>query len=147
LTAARDNNRKVLHYHGWSDEVIAPFGSINYYNRVAALMGGISAVQKFDRLFMIPGYAHDSTFTRSGQIDPTTLATDATKVPLPQNSQGRDELFTAMMNWVEAGAAPDRIEVTSSNGSISMPLCAYPQKATYKGSGAVTATSSYDCLP
>lgn len=145
LTAARDANRKVLHYHGWNDEVIAPAGSIDYYTRVAGYMGGISEVQKFDRLFMIPGYAHDSMFSRSGQIDPTTLAVDKNKVPLPQPSTGRDELFAAMTNWVENGVAPSRIEVSSADSSITMPICLYPTKATYNGSGNVKLAANYTC--
>jgi hypothetical protein len=147
LSAARDSGRKILHWHGLADEVNPPQGSIHYYTRVAAQMGGIAAVQNFDRLYLIPGLAHDSTFTRNGQIDPTTLAIDNTKFPTPQPSTGRDEMFSAMTNWVETGVAPGRIEVTSSNGGISMPLCVYPQKATYSGSGSVTSTSSYACLP
>jgi feruloyl esterase len=145
LAAARDSGRKVLHYHGLADEVIAPMGSINYYTRVAAVMGGIPEVQKFDRLFMIPGYAHDSTFSRSGQIDPTTLATDVNKVPLPQGATGRDELFVALMNWVENGAAPSRIEVSSANNSIAWPICMYPTKAAYNGTGDVKSAASYTC--
>jgi hypothetical protein len=145
LSGVRDSGRKVLHYHGLADEVIFPQGCINYYTRVAGLMGGFSEVQKFDRLYLIPGMAHDSTFVRSGTIDPTTLAIDNTKFPTPQNSTGRDELFVAMMNWVENGVAPGRIEVSSSNNSINMPLCVYPQKATYNGSGDVRAAASYTC--
>ena len=145
LTAARDSNRKILHYHGWADEVIAPNGSINYWERVAAYMGGKVEVQKFNRLFMIPGYAHDSMFSRSGQIDSSTEFVDKNKVPLPQPSAGRDELFTALMNWVEKGTAPDRIEVSSADSSISMPICVYPLKATYAGTGNVKAAASYTC--
>jgi hypothetical protein len=145
LTAARDSGRKVLHYHGLADEVITPMGSIHYYTRVAAMMGGISEVQKFDRLFMIPGYAHDSTFSRSGQIDPGTLAIDVNKVPLPQGSPGRDELFVALMNWVESGTAPSQIEVSSANNSVTLPICMYPTKATYNGAGNVRTAASYTC--
>ena len=35
-----------------------PQGSTNYYNRVSAMMGGFNEVQKFNRLFMIPGLGH-----------------------------------------------------------------------------------------
>ncbi|WP_211364113.1 tannase/feruloyl esterase family alpha/beta hydrolase [Propionivibrio limicola] len=145
LSAARDSNRKILHYHGWNDEVIAPAGSINYWERVAGYMGGKAELQKFNRLYMIPGYAHDSTFSRSGQIDPSAEYPVKNKVPLPQPSAGRDELFTAMMNWVESGTAPDRIEVSSADSSISMPICVYPLKATYNGTGNVKAAASYTC--
>jgi feruloyl esterase len=145
LTAARDAGRKILHYHGWSDEVIAPGGSINYWERAATYLGGRSELQKFNRLFMIPGYAHDSTFSRNGQIDPVTLAVDRNKAPLPQASTGRDELFIAVMDWVEKDVAPTRIEVSSADDSISLPICMYPAKATYQGSGDVRAAANYTC--
>jgi len=57
----------------------------------------------------------------------------------------RDELFEALLDWVEDGNAPVRIDLSSANGSVTMPICMYPLKATYKGSGSVTAASSYDC--
>ena len=79
--------------------------------------------------------------TKSGPFG----ASSATRVPLPQAVSGRDELFAALRNWVENGVAPTRIEVRSSDGSVSMPLCMYPQKATYVGSGSVTSAGSYTC--
>lgn len=123
---------KVLHYHGLPDEVIFSQGSVHYYNRVAGVMGGIAQVQNFDRLYLIPGLAHDSTFARSGQINPTTLRiVDGGSIPLPQESVGRDELFSALTNWVENGAAPGRIDIASTDGGATRPICVYPQKATY----------------
>jgi len=50
-----------------------------------------------------------------------------------------------LRNWVEQGVAPQRIEVSSRNGAVSMPLCLYPAKATYDGNGPLTAASSYAC--
>ena len=95
---------------------------------------------------MIPGLAHDSTFSRAGSIDPATgTLTSPDKVPLPQPASGRDELFMALRHWVENGAAPARIDVSSRNGSVSMPLCLYPKKATHDGSGHFTTTASYGC--
>lgn len=124
LSGARDRDVKVVSYHGLADELIFPMGSINYFNRAAAAMGGISELQKFNRLFLIPGLAHDSTFARTGSIDPATGAfTSVDKVPLPQPSTGRDELFTALRNWVENDQAPNRIDVASANGSVTMPIC------------------------
>jgi feruloyl esterase len=146
LSGARDADTKILSYHGLADDKIMPQGSINYFARVSAAMGGNAEVQKFNRLFLIPGLAHDSTFASSASIDPATGANLGTrKVPLPQPAGGRDELFAALRNWVEKGVAPTRIDVASSDGSVRMPLCLYPQKASYVGSGPVTAAGSYLC--
>lgn len=134
LTAFSGRNGKILQYHGLNDNLIAPQGSDNYYNRVAAVMGGVTATQSFYKLYHIPGLAHTGHFT------------GGPSVPLPQPSLGRDEMFQALQNWVENGTAPGRIDVTSSDSTVTMPLCVYPAKATYSGSGSVTATASYNCL-
>lgn len=141
LSAARDAGVKILSYHGWADELITGMGSVEYFERAARQMGGVAALQRFNRLFMIPGHAHDSTFGRSGSIDPTTgRVTSPDKVPLPQPASGRDELFMALRNWVETGVAPQRIDVRSRNGSVVMPLCSYPAKAVQPSAGA-----AYEC--
>jgi hypothetical protein len=112
----------------------------------AETMGGVPKLQRFNRLFLIPGLAHDSTFSRAASIDPTTgRPTNVDKVPLPQPSTGRDELFTALRRWVEHSQAPHRIDLASANGSVTLPICSYPQKATYRDSGPLTAATSYTC--
>jgi hypothetical protein len=45
LTVLRDSGAKMIMYHGLADVLIPPQGSVNYYNRVAAQMGGIGAIQ------------------------------------------------------------------------------------------------------
>lgn len=146
LFGARLARTKVLSYHGLADDLIMPAGSLNYFERAAARQGGVQRLQRFNRLFFIPGLAHDSTFARAGSIDPATgAATSPDKLPLPQPATGRDELFEALRAWVERGQAPERIDVQSRNGSVSMPLCSHPKKATYDGAGPMTAASSYVC--
>jgi len=147
LKAFKDGGGKLLSYHGLADEKIMPQGTINYFSRVSTGMGGNDATQAFFRLFLIPGLAHDSTFTNSSSIDASTGANISnTKVPLPKYLNGADELFMALRNWVENGVPPAKIDVTSSDSSASLPLCLYPQKATYKGTGSVVSASSYGCL-
>ncbi len=146
LTGLRDSGHKLLAYHGWADDFIMAQGSINYFVRAAAAMGGADALERYFRLFLIPALAHDSSFSRAGSLDPETgQRTDPGKVPLPQDSTGRDEMFMALRNWVENGVAPSRIDVASKNGGVTMPLCAYPKKATYTGSGDVKTEASYEC--
>ncbi len=148
LSAFRDKGGKILTYHGQADELITPKGSINYYSRVAATMGGNAEVQKFDRLFLIPAMGHNTIFKVSS-LDPATRAiTASSKVPLPAlpiNGSSSDQLFTALRNWVESGTAPSRIDISSSDASVSLPICSYPQRATYGGAGSVKAAASYTC--
>jgi pimeloyl-ACP methyl ester carboxylesterase len=146
LSGLRRAGGKVISYHGLADDLIPPQGSTNYYERVVAAMGGHEKVQRFNRLYLIPGLAHDGTFGRSGSFDPATGAiTSVNKVPLPQPVSGRDELFEALKAWVEGGVAPGRIDLSSANGSVTMPICVYPLKAMHDGSGNPKAASSYAC--
>ena len=64
IDAFRIHGHKLLMYHGWSDWLVAPEESINYYNSVltrdtSARPGKPDAAldQSF-RLFMVPGMAH-----------------------------------------------------------------------------------------
>jgi feruloyl esterase len=146
LRGLRRAGGKVLSYHGLADDLIAPQGSLNYYARVVATMGGHEKVQRFNRLYLIPGMAHDGSFSRTGTFDPATGAiTSPNKVPQPQAVAGRDELFVALRNWVEKGEAPGRIDVSSANGSVTMPICVYPKQAQHDGSGDPKLASSYQC--
>lgn len=147
LSAYRRAGKKIVMYHGWADDLIPPQGTVNYALRTAAAVGGHGEAQKFIRLYMIPGHAHDSKFNRAASLDPETgAATVPAKVPLPQDGRGRDELFLALRAWVENGVAPGRIDIASAgNGAVTMPICVFPAKATYKGAGEVTAAASYEC--
>ncbi|MDP9046377.1 MAG: tannase/feruloyl esterase family alpha/beta hydrolase [Pseudomonadota bacterium] len=133
LTAFNQRNGKLIMYHGLADNLIAPQGSDNYYGRVSAATGGLGATQSFARFFHIPGLPH------SGRL------VAGPNVPVPQSVLGRDEMFLALQNWVEAGTPPGRIDVSSSDSSVSMPICVYPQKITYSGTGSASVAGSYAC--
>lgn len=60
LTKLRDLGRKVVSYAGLAEDSIPPATSVNHYERIAAGMGGIAEVQKFVRLYLVPGKAHSS---------------------------------------------------------------------------------------
>ena len=133
LLAFEKAGGKLLMYHGLADNLIPVQGSINYYERVGAQMGGIEAIKNFYRFYLIPGLTH---------IEPVS---GGPTVPLPQSVLGSDELFVALQNWVEKNVVPERMDVTSSNSMVSLPICVYPHKITYLGSGSVKSTASYIC--
>ena len=146
LSGVRDRGVKVLSYHGLADDFIACKVRSTTSPGPPPRWAGCRSCRDFNRLFLIPGLAHDSTFSRAGSIDPTTgRPTNVDKVPLPQPSTGRDELFTALRMWVEQRQAPNHIDLASANGSVTLPICPYPQKATYRRSGPLTAATSYTC--
>lgn len=139
LSRLRDSGAKVVSYHGLADQLIAPQGSINYFSRVADAMGGVTAAQAFDRLFLIPGMGHCAGIgSATGIAGP---ANTVNSVPLPRNGQ----LFKALVDWVETGTAPSSLVLSSMDGSVSQPICMYPQRAVYSGSGSITSAPSYSC--
>ncbi|WP_197382725.1 tannase/feruloyl esterase family alpha/beta hydrolase [Mycolicibacterium mengxianglii] len=130
LSAFSASGGKLLMYHGLADEYIPVQGSINYYQRVTARMQGVS---DFYRFYLVPGFTH------SGRSE------GAPFVPVPQPASGRDEMFAALQAWVEQDGAPGTLQLTSGDGSTSLPLCVFPQKLTYRGTGPAKAASSYTC--
>jgi hypothetical protein len=146
LRRLRDLGRKVIVYSGLAEDVIPPSGNVHYHERVVAGMGGHEAVQRFMRMYLVPGSAHSS------QGRPFAAAGDAAGVPLPRlpgnanqtPTREQDTFFSALVDWVEQGVAPQDVVVTSRDGSTSYPLCVYPQKITWNG-GAPKQRASYAC--
>jgi feruloyl esterase len=117
---------KLLQYHGWNDNLIAPENSVNYYKTVADTLGGASKVNDSYRLFMVPGMAH----CRGGD------GTD------------RFDVIGALEQWVEKGKGPDSIIASRYAGDKvdrTRPLCPYPQVAVYKGTGSTDDAANFAC--
>jgi feruloyl esterase len=133
LRAFQKRGGKLIQYHGWIDQLIAPQNSIDYYESVLAFFAGtkdprlaVDEVQRFYRLFMAPGMAHCA-----GGPGPNTF-----------------DMQAALEQWVEQGTAPERIIATRAiNGVVdrSRPLCPYPQRAVYTGSGDTNDAASFVC--
>src|SRR5882724_9028913 len=137
---------KMIIYHGLADVLIMPQGSVNYYERVLREMDGLHNVQKFYRLFLIPGMTHG---IGNGTTNPTA------NPPLPGVANGdgvqdgTSQLYDVLIAWVEKGVAPSRIDIstvatTTFPVAKSRPICAYPKKATYV-SGDINVAASYVC--
>jgi len=146
LRPFRKSGGKMIMYHGLSDVLIMPQGSINYYERVIREVDGLDEVQKFYRFFLVPGMAHGFS---NGTTNPNA------NPPLPGVANadgvadGTSQLYDALTAWVERGIAPRRIDISSAVTTAfpvakSRPICAYPKKATYVG-GDVNVASSYVC--
>jgi feruloyl esterase len=117
---------KLLMYHGWSDPLVGPGTSVNYYNSVVKALGGASKTTESVRLFMVPGMGH----CRGGE-GPDTF-----------------DVVTALERWVENGKPPDQIIAShSTNGAVdrTRPLCPHPQVATYKGTGGIDDAANFVC--
>jgi len=147
LSKLRDLGRKVIVWSGLADDAIPPAGNVNYHERVIAAMGGNAEVAKFMRMYLVPGAAHSSqgrAFTVGGKNDTVPLP----KLPGNANqtpSREHDQFFSALVDWVEKGAAPGEILLTSRDKSVSYPVCVYPLRTTWNGRGPVTQATSFGC--
>jgi len=115
---------KLLLYHGWSDPLISPFNTINYFNAVGATVGSNS--EEAVRLFMMSGVNHCA------------------------GGPGFDtwSKLQAIDEWRESSEAPNRIDAAHIDGGVvqgTRPLCAYPQVAVYTGSGSTNDAASFQC--
>jgi hypothetical protein len=131
LSAFKSHGGKLITYHGGADFLIMPRGTYNYYNRVTKAQGSLAATQSFYRFFPYPGNSHcgGTMFqTNAPLIDSTTTG----------------GLFTALVNWVEHGVAPDSIIATNSTGG-TRPICKYPDTLLYNGTGPIFSASSFTC--
>jgi feruloyl esterase len=118
---------KLILYHGWSDNLIAPLNSINYFNSVIPKLGGPEKTEASVRLFMAPGMGHCSGGDGPNEFDMVT--------PLEQ--------------WVEHGDAPQRVIASHRAGSQvdrTRPLCPYPQVAKYNGTGSIDDAANFVCM-
>ena len=125
LSAFEQRGGKLLLFHGWSDANFSAETTINYYKAVLGKMGSDDGGQ-WVRLFLAPGMGHCG-----GGEGPNTF-----------------DAVAALERWVEQGQAPDRIDAShSSNGRIdrTRPLCPYPQKARYTGTGSIEDAANFVC--
>jgi Tannase and feruloyl esterase len=147
LAKLRDLGRKVIVWTGLADDAIPPAGNVNYHERVVAAMGGDAEVQKFMRMYLLPGAAHSS----QGRAYAAGGKNEAVPLPkLPGNAnqtpaRDQDQFFTALTDWVEKGAAPGEIMLSSRDNTISYPACVYPLMTTWDGRGPATQASSFGC--
>ena len=117
---------KLLMYHGWTDPLIAPENSINYYTSVLDKMGGASKASSSIRLFMVPGMDHCG-----GGEGPNSF-----------------DSMSVIEHWVEQGNPPAQIVASHlAGGQVdrTRPLCTYPQVARYKGSGSIDEAANFIC--
>ena len=121
---------KVLLYHGYDDYAQTPYLTIRFYQELAEMFDGYRNVQKRARLFMAPGRQHCG-----GGPGPNSFDT-----------------LTALENWVEHGIPPEGIIATkyvNDNPAMgvarTMPLCKFPERASYDGLGDPRNAASWTC--
>lgn len=141
LAAFKARGGKAIVYQGWQDPVVNGIDTIAYYDRVKAAQGGSQAeVDGFFRLFMVPGMGHCS-----GGSGATSFGNGGSAPPVVDADR---DILSALDRWVTAGTAPERIvasRVVSGTVVRTRPICAYPKKAVYRGSGSTDDAANFSC--
>jgi hypothetical protein len=123
LDAFKARGGKLLLWHGWSDPALSALATTKYYEQVQARD---PAASDYARLFMLPGVLHCAGGPGPDNVD-----------------------WNAVIDaWVEKGVAPDRIVASKLVGGKAVrtrPLCAYPLRAVYKGSGSIDDEANFTC--
>ena len=131
LRPYRKSGGKILFSHLWSSTTHTAIRSIEYYEQVAGLLHGgekdhdikFGKTQEFFRLFMVP--------SASGSSGPDTFDS------LPD-----------LERWVEQGIPPKSIVAVHKTAGVvdrTRPICPYPERAVYKGSGSTDAAENFTC--
>jgi hypothetical protein len=142
LRAFKKRGGKLILYHGWSDSMLAPLGTVKYFQSVVSKMGK-KETDEFFRLYMIPGMQHctagpgPSSFGQFGAAQ----------------GDAEHNISAALERWVEKGTAPEKIiaakyktdDIPTSGVVRTRPVCPYPQVAKYKGSGSTDEAANYVC--
>ncbi|MBN8803736.1 MAG: tannase/feruloyl esterase family alpha/beta hydrolase [Sphingopyxis terrae] len=138
---------KLIIFHGLADTLVAPGQSIAFYDRQAAAVGGEAKLAESARLFLAPGVMHCG-----GGAGPDSFNATLGIPAQPPSYDARHDLFSALIDWTDGGDAPEQVIATKfasdEPGRIDMqrPLCAYPQKAEYRGWGSTLSASSFRCV-
>ncbi|MDT7833714.1 tannase/feruloyl esterase family alpha/beta hydrolase [Aquabacterium sp. OR-4] len=133
LASLARHGGKLLVYHGVADPVFSALDTLAWADRLHTALG-LGPADEVARVFAVPGMNHCAG-------GPATDRFDA---------------LGALMDWVEQGRAPDRIEArvhpanperpTGWSTQRSRPLCPWPRVARYAG-GDVEAADSFRCAP
>jgi len=124
LTKFREHGGKLIVPHGGSDPIFSINDTIGWWRKVDAENNGAAA--GFVRVFAVPGMNHCAGGPATDQYD----------------------ALSAVVDWVEKSAAPDRIEASAGPMSPwpgrTRPLCPYPKIARYR-SGDLNRAESFAC--
>ncbi len=138
LSTFKARGGKLIAYHGWGDAVVSALDTIDYFEQVRKRQG--ESTSSFFRLFMAPGLAHCQ-----GGAGPTVFGNHGNQAP---NPTPENDLLMALDRWVERGVAPDAIiasQVSGTTVTSTRPICVYPAKAVYKGSGSTSDAANFMC--
>ncbi|HEY4273952.1 MAG TPA: tannase/feruloyl esterase family alpha/beta hydrolase [Rhizomicrobium sp.] len=138
LSAFNRRGGKLIMYHGWADQQISPYASLDFYQQIVAKEGQAKA-DSFLRLFMLPGIFHCAGGPGTGNFGAAGPAVSA---------DGEHDIVTALDQWVTAKKAPERFTGThmaAGKADRTRPICRFPQVAKYKGVGDTNDAANFTC--
>ena len=94
------------------------------YNLVSRTLG-MSTLDPFYRLFLIPGMDHCEGGIGAVDIGQSSRA--------HKSNDPSKNVLLALVEWVERGIAPDTIIGSSRDGKEQRMHCRYPQKSVWDG--------------
>lgn len=120
LTNYMKRGGKLIMWHGLADDSVSPAFSIAYYRGVEATLGK-ATVDKFLRLFLLPGVAHCGEGEGPDQID----------------------LLTPLVAWTEQEIAPQKLVA----GKLATPLEKMAGPAPHQGAADSTMQNKSATIP
>ncbi|MGW0825936.1 tannase/feruloyl esterase family alpha/beta hydrolase [Streptomyces sp. NPDC002845] len=123
LGAFEKSGGKLLLWHGWNDQHIAPRGTLAYYDALRKAVGA-KKTDRFAKLYMFPGVAHCG-----GGEGPDTF-----------------DVLTPVMAWTETATKPGKIiasNITDGTVTRTRPVYPYPRVARYDGTGSADDASNF----
>ncbi len=114
---------KLILLHGAADELVSPYSTSDYYERVRTVAGP-RTTSGFLRYYVVPGANHAG-------------------FGAPAFAASWDSL-SALERWVRTGEAPVGQVVTDLAHHRKRPLCAYPEWPRYR-TGDPDSASSFTC--
>jgi feruloyl esterase len=133
LSAFFRSGGKLLMYTGWLDPAISPRSTIDHYEAIRQRVG--AAHEDDIRLFVAPGMNHCV-----GGPGPSSF-----------------DSLAAIDQWVDTGEAPEQIVAARHANFLAgilgrpetivstRPLCAWPQRAVYRGEGSTDDAANFSC--
>jgi hypothetical protein len=125
ISAFAARGGKLLLAHGLADVLVSSRATEEYYRRLQVAMGA-SQVDSFVRYYEVAGLGHAVSSVFNATWDS----------------------LTALDRWSGEGIAPVN-QVTTDTAGVpgrTRPLCDYPQRPQYRGSGSVDSATSFQCV-
>jgi hypothetical protein len=124
LSGFKGSKGKLILAHGWSDAALSARSTIDYYEQVRARD---VAARDYTALYLLPGVQHCAGGAGPDQID----------------------WYSVISAWAERGEAPKRVIASKREapGKVSRtrPVCRYPERAVYNGTGSTDDAANFAC--